>query len=187
MRAIDRAISALCAGVVLAAVSTIAPAEAQDGQSRLTGLKLSGDKPIQIESDRLEVRENENLAIFSGNVNVVQGPTVLKSGRMTVYYSDDGGSAATGSSDIERLVVDKKVYVKSQNQVATGDRGTFDMRSEVLVLSGKQVVLSEGDNVAVGCKLTIQMKTGEARLESCKDGDGSGRIKILITPKSVRQ
>ena len=67
---------------------------------------MSGDQPIQIESDKLEVRESENLAIFSGNVSVTQGPTLLKSGKMTVYYAKDGGSAATGSANIDRLEVD---------------------------------------------------------------------------------
>ena len=42
-------------------------------RAALSGLKLSGDKPIQIESDKLEVREAENIAIFTGNVSVVQG------------------------------------------------------------------------------------------------------------------
>ena len=59
---------------------------------------MSGDEPIQIESDKLEVREKENMAIFSGNVSVVQGPTLLKAGKLTVYYAKDGGgSAATGT------------------------------------------------------------------------------------------
>ena len=87
---------------------------------------------------------------------------------MTVYYAKDGGgSAATGSANIDRLEVDDKVYVKSDNQVATGDRGTFDMKTEMLVLSGKEVVLSEGENVLVGCKLTVQMKTGQAQVDGC--------------------
>ena len=33
----------------------------------------SGKEPIQIESDKLEVREAENMAIFTGNVNVDAG------------------------------------------------------------------------------------------------------------------
>jgi lipopolysaccharide export system protein LptA len=153
--------------------------------SRLSGLKMSGDQPIQIESDKLEVRESENIAIFSGNVSVTQGPTLLKSGKMTVYYAKDGGSAATGSANIDRLEVDGKVYVKSDNQVATGDRGTFDMKTEILVLSGKEVVLSEGPNVLVGCKLTVQMKTGEAQVDGCKEGgSGTGRVMMSITPGS---
>jgi lipopolysaccharide export system protein LptA len=165
-----------------------AGAFAQDSQSRLSGLKLSGDQPIQIESDKLEVRESENLAIFTGNVSVTQGPTVMKSGKMTVYYAKDGGSAATGSANIDRLEVDDKVYVKSDKQVATGDRGTFDMKTEVLVMSGKEVVLSEGDNVLVGCKLTVQMKTGLAQVDGCNKGaQGNGRVMMSITPGSQKK
>src|SRR5688572_27486092 len=122
-----------------------------EGENRVvSGLRLSGDQPIQIESDKLEVREQENVAIFTGNVTVTQGPTVLKSGRMTVHYAKDGGSAATGSSKIERLEVDNKVYVKSDKQVATGDQGEFNLKTDVLTLSGSKVVLSEGSNVLVG-------------------------------------
>ncbi|MEX0345653.1 MAG: LptA/OstA family protein [Rhizobiaceae bacterium] len=161
---------------------------AQEESSRLTGIKLSSDEPIQIESDRLEVRDNERKAIFSGNVSVVQGKTLLKSGRMIVHYAKGGGSVTTGSSDIERLEVDGKVYVKSEDQVATGDQGTFDMKSEVLVLTGEKVVLSEGDNVIVGCKLTVQMKSGKARFDGCDKGSSqSGRIIMQIDPKSRKE
>ncbi|WP_025031055.1 LptA/OstA family protein [Nitratireductor aquibiodomus] len=175
--------SRLASGVLLLAGLSSA-AFAQDSQSRLTGLQLSGDKPIQIESERLEVRESENVAVFSGNVSIVQGPTLLKAGRMKVYYLKDGGSAATGSANIDRLEVDGNVYVKSENQVATGDSATFDMATEVLVLSGKEVVLSEGENVIVGCRLTVQMKNGQAKLDGCKGGSSGGRVKMLLTPGS---
>jgi lipopolysaccharide export system protein LptA len=105
---------------------------------------------------------------------------------MIVHYTKKGGASAPASSGIESLQVDGKVYVKSDNQVATGDAANFDMESEVLVMTGKQVVLSQGENVAVGCKLTVHMKTGKAVLDSCGKADGSGRIKILITPKSAK-
>ena len=53
------------------------------------------------------------------------------------------------------------------------------MVSEVLVLNGNPVVLSDGGNVFTGCKLTVQMKSGLANLNSC-----GTRVKILIDPKS---
>jgi lipopolysaccharide export system protein LptA len=171
---------ALCLGCVGAFAQT-------EAESRITGLRLNGNEPIQIESDKLEVREAENKAIFSGNVSVTQGPTVLRSGTMTVYYAKDGGSAATGSSNIERLEVDNKVYVKSDRQVATGDKGVFDMKTEVLVLSGSEVVLSEGNNVLRGCKLTVQMKSGRAQVDGCAKGGGNGRVQMKIEPGSARQ
>jgi lipopolysaccharide export system protein LptA len=185
-----RPLTAVALGLLmLAPAPGVVSAQESATTSRLSGLKMSGDEPIQIESDKLEVRESENIAIFSGNVSVTQGPTLLKSGKMTVHYAQGGGgSAATGSANIERLEVDGKVYVKSENQVATGDRGTFDMKTEVLVLSGKEVVLSEGPNVLVGCKLTVQMKTGEAQVDGCKQGgSGTGRVMMSITPGSQKQ
>lgn len=187
MQGIDfrRARGALLAAALSAIAAPAAFAQSETAQSEttaLTGLQLSGDEPIQIESDRLEVRESDGVAIFSGNVSVTQGPTLLKSGKMTVHYAQ-GGSATTGSADIERLEVDDEVYIKSETQVATGDRGTFDMATEVMVLTGEEVVLSEGENVIVGCKLTVQMKTGEAQLEGCGD-DGGGRVKMLLQPQS---
>jgi lipopolysaccharide export system protein LptA len=184
-----RPLAAVALGLlVLASAPGVVSAQESATTSRLSGLKMSGDEPIQIESDKLEVRESESIAIFSGNVSVTQGSTLLKSGKMTVYYAKEGGSAATGSANIDRLEVDGKVYVKSENQVATGDRGTFDMKTEVLVLSGKEVVLSEGPNVLVGCKLTVQMKTGEAQVDGCKEGSsGTGRVMMSITPGSQNQ
>jgi len=144
--------------------------------SQIPGLKLSGDQPIQIESDKLEVRQNESMAVFSGNVTVNQGPTLLKAGKMTVYYVKDakgdksaaaGASAMTGAANIDHLEVENKVYIKSNDQIATGDTGKFDMKTQVLVLSGKEVVLSQGDNVLKGCKLTVQMKSGLGNVEGC--------------------
>lgn len=173
----------LAAAVLCAAAS----AQAQT-QSSISGLRIGGDAPIQIESDKLEVLDKDNIAIFTGNVSVVQGATQMKSGRMKVHYAKDGGSAATGTSSIEKIEVDEKVYIQSDKQVATGDRGTFDMKTEVMVLTGKEVVLSEGPNVLVGCKLTVQMKSGQAQVDGCTKGTtGSGRVMMSITPGSAQQ
>lgn len=175
------AVLSLCAGAAIA----------QEPAGRMSGLQLDGDQPIEIESDRLEVRDNEGIAIFTGNVSVVQGETLLKSGRMTVYYVKDeaAGEAAaapsTGSSDIERLEVEDSVYVKTATQVATGDRGTFNMLTDELTLSGSEVVLTEGENVIVGCQLTVQMSTGVAQLDGCGDAQsGGGRVRMLLQPGS---
>lgn len=157
---------------------------AQTTQTQMPGLQLSGNEPIQIESDKLEVRQNDNLAIFSGNVVVVQGKTLLKAGKMTVFYAEGSTSTTAGSANIDRLEVEDTVYVKSDTQVATGDAGTFDMKNETLVLTGKKVVLTDGPNALMGCKLTVQMKSGEAQFEGCA---GGGRVIMSLDPKSRKQ
>lgn len=171
---------AILAGIVL--VSTSFSAIAQQANSRINGLGLSSDEPIQIESDRLDIDDNSSSAVFNGNVNVVQGDTLLKSGKMIVYYAG-GGSVTAGATDIEKIEVSGGVVLQSGNQTATADSGLFNMVAQTLVLTGKEVVLSQGDNILVGCKLTVTMQTGDARVDSCK-GD---KVKFLIDPKSAQQ
>ena len=80
--------------VVMIAAALLAPATgtfAQDTESRMSGLALSGDEPIQIESDLLKINEETSQATFTGNVKVVQGETLLQAGEMIVNYTNDGG------------------------------------------------------------------------------------------------
>ena len=152
--------------------------------SGLASMKLDGKQPIAIDADRLEVLEAESKAVFTGAVNVSQGSTSLQAGNLVVFYAKQGsGSAATGSAAIDRLEMSGSVIIKSDKQTATGDAGTFNMKSNTFQLTGSRVVLSEGGNVAIGCKLTVQMTTGKANLESCKKG---GRVQILINPQSAQ-
>ncbi len=166
---------ALAAGLALAS----APAGAQQTTSRMKGMQLSNDQPIQIQSDKLEIQDQQNKAEFTGNVKVVQGTTTLQAGKMVVFYKSGGGSVASGDADIEKIDVSGKVYLKSGTQEATADTGTFNLVNETLLLKGDKVVLSEGKNVFVGCQLAVTMRTGEAKLDAC-----GGRVMIQLDPKS---
>jgi lipopolysaccharide export system protein LptA len=184
----------LVAGLSFACLASTAIA--QTTTKSMDGMKLSKDQPIQIQSDQLEIKDEEKKAYFTGNVEVVQGTTTMKSAKMTVLYkAKDGtdkngttpasnnsagsGSIASGQNDIDKIFVDGKVLLNSGTQQATADAGTFDMVSQTFVLTGKQVVLSDGPNVFKGCKLTVLMNTGEAKLDSC-----GGRVEIMLDPKS---
>lgn len=174
----------ISAAILLACLS--APALAQNTTSKMDGMKLSSDQPIAIESDQLEVRDQEHKAYFTGNVKVVQGTTTLQAGKMTVLYKNKGDGQTTsvtgGDADIDKIFVDNSVYLTSGTQKATADHGEFDMASQTFTLSGKQVVLSQDTNVFTGCKLTVLMNTGEAKLESC-----GGPVRIMLDPKSQKK
>lgn len=151
-----------------------------------SGFQLDGKEPIEIESDRLEVRDRDSVAIFSGNVTLIQGKLLLKTVKMTVYYTGEGsgGGPTSAGTDIERMEAEGKVYIKQGDQVATGDYGTFDIASGGMTLTGKEVVLTEGDNIVVGCKLTAHMNTGHSQLDGCGRGGQTGRVKMLLQPGS---
>ncbi|MGC4409773.1 LptA/OstA family protein [Allorhizobium sp. NPDC080224] len=168
------------AGFLLVSAGLLAgQTAAQTTNSQMNGLKLSNDQPIQIESDQLEIREQEKKAFFTGNVKVVQGTTTLQAGTMVVHYRGEGQTVTQGNADIEKIDVAQKVFLSSGTQQATADTGYFDMAQQLFVLEGERVVLSEGQNVFVGCKLTVQMNSGQAKLDSC-----GRRVQIQLDPKS---
>ena len=163
--------------LVLIALPATGPAQAQT-----TAFQLSSDAPIQIEADKLDVLDNEGRAIFSGNVQVVQGEISLRAAEMVVEYAREaeaeGAAGGLGNAgNIKRIDANGGVYVRSGEQVATGDTGTFDMATETVTLSGDEVVLTDAGNVIRGCKLTIAMTTGNAQVEPCP---GGGRVQLLL-------
>jgi len=176
---IIQASTLLLAGAL--ALPTGALAQASKTTS-MDGLQLSNDQPIQIESDLLEIRDQDKTAIFTGNVKAIQGTTMLQSGKMIVHYKGESGKVSNGNADIDTIDVMDKVFLSSDKQQATADTGHFDMAAQTFTLEGDKVVLSEGQNVFVGCKLTVQVETGEARLDSC-----GRRVQIQLDPKSQKK
>lgn len=193
-------IAALFMSGLLILPLSLSVAQAQQGVP-LDGLKLSDSKePVSIDAGKMEVRDKEGIIILTGNVSVKQGDILLRAGRMQVHTgkTKDGGDkagadkakggigglsgAGLDAGGIEKIEVDGKVYLKSGTQVATGDAGTYDAKAQTMVLTGQKVVLSDGDNIATGCKLTANTQTGKAYLESCKGQ--SGRVSIILSPKA---
>lgn len=140
------------------------------------------DEPIQIEADKLEIIDDENTALLTGNVSVVQGTTILKARRIKVFYLRENEANQT-ESGIRTIEASGKVAVRSQDNLATADRATVDMVTEMVVMSGN-VLLSQGNNVAKGCTVTVNLKTNVSEIKPCPTSSGSGRVKILLDPKS---
>ncbi|MGO7374235.1 LptA/OstA family protein, partial [Rhizobium ruizarguesonis] len=65
---------------IAGAFALILTASGSGAQSTtMSGMKLSNDQPIQIESDNLEIHDQEHTALFTGKVKVVQGTTTMQS------------------------------------------------------------------------------------------------------------
>ena len=165
---------------VIASVPLVTPASAQTFSDSFAGFGSNSKEPIQIEAKELNVQDKDHTAVFVGDVVVRQGDATLKTQRLKIFYA---GSAAGGpvQSRISKMEASGTVLISSKDQTATGDQATFDMDRERLVLSGKEVVLSQGPNVVVGSLLTVNLKTGKVDLEAPQ----KGRVKVLITPNSL--
>jgi lipopolysaccharide export system protein LptA len=177
----------LFAAVVAATVLVGAGAVAQQQQgppNALQGFSSNRDKPVKIDADSLEVRDKDKVATFNGDVRVVQGDTEMRTKTLVVYYEESaakGGLKAAepgpaGSGQIRRMEARGNVKVTQKDQVATGDRGDFDMRTNTVTLSGK-VVVTKGQDILRGERLIVNLTDGASKMEG-------GRVEALINPKS---
>ncbi|MEM5581353.1 LptA/OstA family protein [Roseibium sp. AS2] len=178
-----------------AAILFAGSAHAQTFSDAFAGFGASDGEPIEIEASELRVEDGNNTATFVGDVVVVQGETSLKTERLKVFYA---GSASGSGSETQESAVQQRisrleaaggVHITSKDQTARGDAASFDMTREVMVMTGKEVVLSQGPNVVVGKRLTVNLKTGQANLTAGSgnvSGSGGGRVKVRIQPNSVQ-
>lgn len=148
----------------------------------------SGDEPIEINADRLEVQQDRQVAIFRGNVEATQGAIRLRADELKVYYraadraQKQQDPPAPGGS-ISRIDAIGNVFVSSPEEVAQGAAGTYDVLRKEIVLTG-EVVLTRGANVIRGDRLVLNLLTGHSRVEANAAG---GRVRGLFQPPKSGQ
>ena len=162
------------------------PATAQTFSDAFAGLGSNNGEPIQIEAQELKVEDKDQSATFSGNVVVRQGEAVMKTQRLVVRY--DGSATGGVNQRISSLRASGRVLIESRDQQASGDQATFDMDRQIMVMTGKEVILTQGPNVLVGTRLTVNLNTGRADMDAASGNgaSGDGRIRVLIQPNSVQ-
>jgi lipopolysaccharide export system protein LptA len=165
-------------------------------------------EPISIEADKLVYFDKEQKAIYSGNVVAIQGDTRLTCSIMTVHMTktaaagasavgasavgasaagapavkvaDAGPAPSAESSSVSHLDCAGPVTVLSKTQTATGDSAVYDKPQNKIWIFG-HVTLSDRGNVTKGDKLTYDLTSGQATVDT---GGTSGRVKGLFLPGS---
>jgi lipopolysaccharide export system protein LptA len=174
---------------VIAAVALVgAAAVAQQGPpNALQGFSANRDRPVKIQAASLEVRDKDKVATFSGDVHVVQGDTEMRCKTLMVFYEEGmakGGAkvaqSGPGGGQIRRMEAKGGVVVTQKDQIATGDSGVFDMRTNTVTLSGK-VVVTKGQDVLKGEKLVVNLTDGVSKMDS-----GGGRVEMMMAPREEK-
>jgi lipopolysaccharide export system protein LptA len=150
------------------ALATPWTASAQPAAGNPIGRPHDGSQPIEITADSLEVIQPQQLAIFKGNVDAVQGDIRLRADTLKVHYRQrpPGQQAAAGAAvdpqtSIHRIDAVGRVFISSPEETASGDAGVYDVDKRTITLEG-QVVLTRGDNVLRGNRATMDLASGRS-------------------------
>lgn len=168
-----------------------APATAQN-----SGMKLDSTQPIEIVSDTLEVFQEKQQAIFSGNVIATQGNINMRSAIMTVFYRNTANEDAPTTPEttgvagegIYRIEADGDVFFASPLETAQGDSAVYDVDASTVTILGNVLLTREG-NVLKGTQMTYNLSTGRSILNGggAVAAGGSGRVRGLFVPKNKPQ
>ena len=171
----------LAVPAIMLCTTVLAHAQSAGGAFQGVG---NNNQPIQIEADKLEIVDDQNTALLTGNVSVVQGKTLMRATRIKVFYERAGEKGKT-KSGIRQIEATGKVAVRSGDNKVSADKATINMISETVLMTGN-VVVSQTGNVLSACKVTVNLKTNVSKVTTCSSSSGSsgGRVKILLTPKS---
>jgi len=170
------------------AQKTLSP-QNQGPPNALQGFSQNRGQPVNIQADKLVVRDKEKMATFTGNVHVTQGDTEMRSKVLVVFYVDTskpgpapattmktappGAPAQAGEQQqIRRIEATGGVVVTQKDQNAAGDSGSFDMQSNTVTLNGN-VVVTHGKDVVRGQRLVVDLGTGVSRMDG-------GRVDALF-------
>lgn len=154
------------------------PAIAQNGQSQL-GFAHDTSQPLEITADSLEVAQQNQTAVFVGNVRASQGELQLTADSLRVYYRDQSSSQTPTQGAISRLDAIGNVTMTSPAESATSEWAVYDVDKGAITLGG-QVALTRGENIIRGAQLVMDLNSGLSRIVGT--GGNQGRVKGVFVP-----
>lgn len=140
---------------------------------------LSGDaqQPIHVEADSLEIRDKENISIYTGNVRLSQGSQEFRGERLVLNFSQQKElvlMTMTGTPATFRQIDDQQREMRGQ-----ADQMEYRASESTLLLLGNARFTHVGNTIESN---TIRINT---ETESIQAGstESDDRVRMLILPK----
>ena len=143
------------------------------------GFKHDRDQPIDITANALEVRQAEQLAIFTGEVIAGQDTLRLTADRVEVVF-DENAESDSETGAIKNLEAKGNVFLSNGAETAEGAWAKYDVENGIVKMGGS-VILTQGGNAGSCQSLVINLNTGVAKME----GSGTERVSLSLVPRNT--
>ena len=142
-----------------------------------SALDSDRNEPIEVEADRLEVRELENISIYEGNVRLVQGSLKIDSDRMVIHFDDENELTLmemTGKpAKFRQLDNDRRQIYGEAEQIDYSDE-------ESLLIMRKSAYLDHAGDIIKSDLIRLDTTTNNIEAGSTESED---RVKMVIKPR----
>lgn len=135
-------------------------------------LRLKTETAVITARDTLEYWDDRQLVVARGEAIVVGSDGKLRADVLTAHI------AKGGKRDIDQIDAFGNVLVSTGSEIAQGDEGVYNPRTEIATLCGN-VKITRGKNQLNGTCAKVNLKTGNSRLVG-----GQKRVRGVFTPKN---
>jgi lipopolysaccharide export system protein LptA len=133
--------------------------------------KHDTNAPVDVDADRVEWRNADRQATFTGNVVAKQGDLTMTSASMRVATKPLGDKVK-----ITRLDALGNVTLTSPDERATSRSAIYDVEAKLITMVDN-VVLYQGQSVLKGQRLVVNLTSGQSSLDpGAAPGGGRGRV-----------
>lgn len=146
---------------------------------KVTGkqLRVVADEETVTAEESLEYHDRDRTVIARGNATATRGERRVRADTMTGYFEQQAGK----SSELVRIAANGNVQLKTKNTIAQSAQADYDLRQEIMTMSGG-VKVTSNDNQFNGDHAEVNIKTGVSRLLG--GAEGTGKVNSLIMPSA---
>ena len=156
--------------ILLLALGLLTPAA-------LPALSTDREQPIEVEADRLEIREKDNLSIYEGNVHLVQGSLEIRSERLVIHFNDANELTLMEMSGTPARF--RQLDDNGEEMHGEGLRINY-MESDALLELLDEARFNHGSDTIEGRRIRINIETNSIEASGDQTED---RVKMLIRPR----
>jgi lipopolysaccharide export system protein LptA len=154
-----------------ALLATMLPPAAGAAQTRTSALAgQDTGAPIDIDADRIEIRDEISQAVFIGKVIIRQGRLTLNADRVTILYTRVGENP-----EMQRLDARGNVKLVSPSETITATNAIYDVPARLITMLGSVVLNRQGSNLN-GQRLVLNLNTGATSFDARSASQPAGRV-----------
>lgn len=144
-------------------------------------LKDDVEKPVHIDADSALFNKEKGLAVYEGNVSIVQGTLDIKAAKIEINAPNNEIQliTATGSPVRFQQQMDDGKLAKGQ-----ANRVVYQVKSKRIILDGNAVITQNNDRFASN-HIEYAINSGELKAGS-KKTKGRGRVKAVFYPSNKK-
>lgn len=129
--------------------------------------------PVEIESQQLEIIQQEKKSVFSGNVVATQGDMTLSADQLIVFFVEE--------NEIDRLEAVGHVRFSQLDRIATSEKAVYHQQDGILLLLGDAKV-QQGKNLVSGEEITFYVQENRSVVK----GSSQKRVKAVIVQEQKK-